>query len=108
MAFVSNITKALYSEYDNAVTYNFNKSIGHFIYGMNDRKNPFECIYNNGTSTGSYWGYSSNAYATIGTMSCNANSITVPIENYYNNKTECTLDGAVIIYPAKYGDVTLS
>ena len=109
MTFVTNITKATKSKYDKHITYNFNKSIDHyFIYGIYRSINGFECIYNNGTGIGTYWGQSSNSYYIHGTMSCSANSITLFLENYYNNMTSCDLRAAVIIYPAIYGDVTIS
>ena len=109
MSFVSNITKATENNYAEYITYNLNKSIDHyFIYGIYHGSNAFECIYNNGTGIGTYWGQSSNSYYIHANMSCSANSITLFLENYYNNMTSCTLTAAVIIYPAIYGDVTIS
>ena len=104
MAFAFNIVKSrTVQQY--SPTYYFNKSIDRYfisgIYvGMDDHL--FNCIYINGDGF-SYAAESNNRGG--GTIGCSANNFFINSNEFYDHT--CTLY-AVIIYPAIYGDVTIS
>ena len=93
-------------------TFNFNKNINQYFIGGVWQENTsssykemcrqFICVYNNGNGGGQV---DDTSYP--GDINCSANSIYISkITN-----TTAVLNGmfiAVIIYPAKYGDVTIS
>ena len=85
------------------ISYNFNKSINQYFIGgcyivpaaFNNCRYLFACVYNNGTAGGVY--DDSNGTGYIG---CTANGFSI------SGNTGSVY--AVIIYPAIYGDVTIS
>lgn len=103
------------ASYDNNFTYNFNKSINqYFISGIcvqDGRCYAVMYIYDNGTGCsficGMYHSYSGDHMYAAGDVTGSANSIRITNIDLYDNKDGCKLN-AVIIYPAKYGDVTIS
>ena len=113
MAFAININKKLGSnQYTNSYTYNFNKSIDqYFISGFFAPDNRYHNVFvftglrSNGTNLG---GFDERNSSLDGNVECFTNSFKVSVfYNYNNGAVGCAL-WAVIIYPAKYGDVTIS
>lgn len=107
MAFVDNIRR----QYNYLQTYNFNKNINqYFISGIYKFDRPhnydlpqyfeFKGIYNNGTAVGVI---DTHGVSSTSDVKCSANRFTID----FAYGTDSTLN-AVIIYPAKYGDVTIS
>ena len=82
--------------------YYFNKSINqYYISGMIDGYFSFKGLYNNGAAAGQTYGYGD----AINKVNCTADTVGVP---HPNGAVEFSVFIAVIIYPAIYGDVTIS
>ena len=115
MVFAMNIARG--ASHDNDFTYNFNKSINqYFISGIcvqNGYDYAVMYIYDNGTGgsfiCGTYNSFSGDHIHARGNagVTGSASSINVSNIEQYDNKDGCKLY-AVLIYPAIYGDVTIS
>ena len=107
MVFATNLYKQSAGGNNEYATYNFNKSINqYFISGLVQMVGmtcTLTSLYNNGTSIGGGINiYELGDYYT----ECSANSFSIICRNGGNKYT--SILNAVIIYPAIYGDVTIS
>ena len=109
MTFITGLYKSAKSG-DNSITYNFNKSINqYFISGIynSNTGHAFKGVYNNKPySVGLSLSMENVTNNDDGSVVCNANNFVIG-NRYIQIVGGCTIN-AVIIYPAIYGDVTIS